>query len=179
MFATAAILIRTTRLTETSLIVHWFTEDEGLVKTVAKGALRPKSPFAGKLDLFFSGEIGVARARKGELHILREVSISNWRQGLRRGYETALMAGYFCRLIEAAVEPGHADEALHDLLTRGLDHLDTEQPCLRAMEHFEKQLAVILGISGGRGGAEEALREHLGQLPGARRQLRERMGNSE
>lgn len=174
VFATAAILIRTTRLTETSLIVHWFTEDEGLVKTVAKGALRPKSPFAGKLDLFFSGEIGVARARSGELHILREVSISNWRQGLRRQYGSTLMAGYFCQLIEAAVEPGHADAPLHDLLQRGLDHLDTEEPSLRALLHFEKQLAEILGVSGVESG-EDALRKHIGWLPSSRRELMARL----
>jgi DNA repair protein RecO (recombination protein O) len=175
VFETEAILIRTTRLTDTSLIVHWFTEEEGLVKTVAKGALRPKSVFAGKLDLFFSGVIGVARARKGELHILREVAISNWRQGLRRQYLTTLLAGYFCQLVEGAVEPGHADAPLHDLLRRGLDHLDTEKPSMRALLHFEKQLAEILGISGV-GSGEEALRAHIGRLPGARSELVDRLG---
>ena len=176
MFATSAILIRSTRLTDTSLIVHWFTESDGLVKTVVKGALRPKSPFAGKLDLFFSGEIVVARARKGELHILREVSITNWREGLRRTYESALMAGYFCQLVEAAVEPGHADPGMHDLLRRGLDHLDSEPPSLRAMMHFEKRLTGVLGISGGKGAVHEMLRDQLGQLPGARKQLEGRLG---
>jgi DNA repair protein RecO (recombination protein O) len=175
VIATEAILIRTTRLTDTSLIVHWFTEGEGLLKTVAKGALRPKSAFAGKLDLFFSGEIGVSRARKGELHILREVAISNWRQGLRRQYAVTLMAGYFCQLVEAAVEPGHADAPLHDLLRRALDHLDAEEPSLRALRHFEKQLAEILGVSG-TGSGEDALLGHIGKLPGARREIVERLG---
>lgn len=175
MFETEAILIRMTRLTETSLIVHWFTEAEGLVKTVAKGAMRPKSVFAGKLDLFFSGDIVVARARKGDLHILREVAISNWRQGLRRQYATTLMAGYFCQLVEGAVEPGHADAPLHDLLRRGLDHLDIAEPGMRALRHFEKQLAEILGFSGA-GSGEEALRAHIGQLPGARKELVDRLG---
>lgn len=175
MFETEAILIRMTRLTDTSLIVHWFTEVEGLVKTVAKGAMRPKSLFAGKLDLFFSGEIVVARARNGELHILREVAISNWRQGLRRQYATTLMAGYFCQLIEGAVEPGHADAPLHDLLRRGLDHLETAEPTMRALLHFENQLAEILGFSGANSG-EAALRAHIGRLPGARKELLDRLG---
>jgi DNA repair protein RecO (recombination protein O) len=175
VIATEAILIRSTRLTDTSLIVHWFTEGEGLLKTVAKGALRPKSVFAGKLDLFFSGEIGVALARKGELHILREVAISNWRQGLRRQYATTLMAGYFCQLVEAAVEPGHADAPLHDLLRRGLDHLDAEEPSLKALRHFERQLAEILGVSGA-GSGEDALLGHIGKLPAARKEILERLG---
>jgi DNA repair protein RecO (recombination protein O) len=178
VFSTEAILIRTTRLTDTSLIVHWFTADEGLLKTVAKGALRPKSAFAGKLDLFFSGEIGVARARKGELHHLREVSINRWRQGLRRDYATTLMAGYFCQLAEAAVEREQADEALHDLLSRALDHLDEGVADLKVMHHFERRLAEVLGISGQRGGNEAALLDHLGKFPDTRRALLERLGKT-
>ena len=175
VIATDAILIRTTRLTDTSLIVHWFTEGEGLLKTVAKGALRPKSVFAGKLDLFFSGEIGVALARKGDLHILSEVAISNWRQGLRRQYTPTLMAGYFCQLVEGAVEPGYADAPLYDLLRRGLDHLDAEEPSIKALWHFETQLAEILGVSGA-GSGEDALRGHIGILPGTRKEIMERLG---
>ena len=175
MIATEAILIRTTRLTDTSLIVHWFTAEEGLLKTVAKGALRPKSPFAGKLDLFFSGEIGVAKARKGELHHLREVSIDCWRQGLRRDYATTLMAGYFCQLAESAVEMEQEDEALHQLLLRALDHLDENVADLKVMHHFEKRLAEVLGIAGERGGNDAALSDHLGRFPDTRRILRERL----
>ncbi len=178
MFATEAILIRTTRLTDTSLIVSWFTRDEGLVKTVAKGALRPKSAFAGKLDLFFSGEISVARARKGELHILREVSITDWRQGLRREYVTTLAAGYFCQLVEAGVETGHCDEPLFDLLKRALDYLEGEGPTMKAILHFEKRLAEILGISGGGATAEAALRSHLGTIPATRAQLVQRLSEA-
>lgn len=148
------------------------------MKTVAKGALRPKSAFAGKLDLFFSGEISVARSRKSELHVLREVSISNWRQGIRRQYLTTLMAGYFCQIVEAGVEPGHCDEPLYDLLKRGLNFLEKEDPTMKAMLHFEKQLAEILGISGGGGGADTALRTHLGMMPGSRAQLVARLTGS-
>ena len=84
--ASQAIIIRLTKLTDTSLIVHWFTKEHGLVKTVAKGARRPKSPFAGQLDLFLGGEIVIQHARRGELHVLREVFIHHWREGLRRNY---------------------------------------------------------------------------------------------
>jgi len=171
VFSTEAILIRTTRLTETSLIVHWLSEEEGLIKTVAKGALRPKSGFAGKLDLFFSGEILFAKSRQGDLHVLREVSILNWRQGLRRSYTTTLMAGYFCQLVEAGLEPSHPEQEVFDLLRRGLDHLDQESASLRALRHFERQFAVILGISRENAGAEQALRNHLGGLPASRNKL--------
>lgn len=178
VFSTEAILIRTHRLTETSLIVSWFTQTEGLVKTVAKGALRPKNPFSGKLDLFFSGEISVVRARKGELHILKEVAISEWREGLRKQYLTTLMAGYFCQLVEATVEPESCEPEMFSLLKRALNFLEKEEPSMRALLFFESQLENLLGISGGHGTAEAALRHHIGTIPAARAQILERLETS-
>jgi DNA repair protein RecO (recombination protein O) len=175
MQSTRAILIRLTRLTDTSLIVHWFTEDYGFVKTVAKGARRPKSPFAGQLDLFFGGEITIQSARCGELHILREVSIRQWREGLRKNYSSTLLAAYCCQLLESAVEPEHPDPALHDLLARALDHIDAAEPSLRALHHFERELARLLGIAHHQQAADLSLRDALGHLPASRGELLERL----
>jgi DNA repair protein RecO (recombination protein O) len=175
MQSTRAILIRLTRLTDTSLIVHWFSEEYGLVKTVAKGARRPKSPFAGQLDLFFGGEITLQAARRGELHLLREVSIRQWREGLRKNYSSTLLAAYCCQLVEAAVEPEHPDPALHDLLSRALDHIDAAEPSLRALRHFEHELARLLGISHHQQTADLSLRQVIGQLPASRAELLERL----
>lgn len=175
METTAAILIRLTRLTETSLIVHWFTEAHGLIKTVAKGARRAKSPFSGQLDLFFSGEISLRRARSGELHHLNEVSIRHWREGLRKNYSSTLLAAYCCQLLESAVEPEHPVPELHDLLRRALDHLDSNAASLRALRHFESELARLLGVSHDLRPAEISLTDALGTLPAARTQLLERL----
>ena len=173
--ATAAIVIRLTRLTETSLIVHWFTDAYGLIKTVAKGARRAKSPFSGQLDLFFGGEITLSRARSGELHALREVAIRQWREGLRHSYTSTLLAAYCCQLLESAVEPEHPEPGLHDLLKRALDHLDGTPPSLRAMRHFECELARQLGVFQSERQVEMSLRDALGALPGSRGDLLERL----
>ncbi|NJM38381.1 MAG: DNA repair protein RecO [Akkermansiaceae bacterium] len=168
-------MIRLTRLTETSLIVHWFTEAHGLVKTVAKGARRPKSSFAGQLDLFFSGEISFSQAQRGELHSLREVAIQNWREGLRKNYTSTLLASYCCQLLESAVESEHPDPELYDLLNRALDHFEAKQPSLRSLYHFENQLAIFLGVSLGRSQAAESLRDAIGVLPSQRDDLIKRL----
>src|ERR1700740_234103 len=73
---TAAILLRKRKFSDTSLIVSWCTESLGCVQAVAKGARRAKSPFAGKLDLFFEAEISIVRSRKSDLHTLTEVVVS-------------------------------------------------------------------------------------------------------
>lgn len=172
---TPATIIRLTRLSDTSLIVHWFTESHGLVKTVAKGARRPGSPFAGQLDLFFSGDITCHRARRGELHSLREVSIRQWREGLRKNYTTTLLAAYCGQLLESAVVPEHPEPQLFDLLGRALDHLAIAAPTLRALIHFENELARILGISHQMRSADDSLRDALGSLPASRSELCERL----
>jgi len=166
-----SILVRLTRLTDTSLIVHWLCPEAGRIKTVAKGARRPRSPFAGKLDLFFSADIVWSPARRGDLHSLREVAPTAIRERLRRDYHATLLAAYFCRLLELAVEPEHPEPELHDLLRRALDHVDANGPDKRALLHFEHETARILGIAHQRHHAAPALRESLGTLPPQRAQL--------
>ena len=82
------IILRTRPLTETSLIIHWLTPSLGRVATVAKGARRSKSPFAGKLDLFYEAAFSFSRSRHSELHNLREVKLCQTHGAIRpaRGF---------------------------------------------------------------------------------------------
>ena len=79
------LVLRTRPLTETSLIVHWLTPGLGRLATVAKGARRPKSPFRGKLDLFYLADFSFSRSRRSELHTLREVSLRETHSALAGG----------------------------------------------------------------------------------------------
>ena len=74
-----------------------------------------------------------------------------------------------------AVEPEHPELGLHDLLKRALDHLDTTPPGLRALRHFESELARLLGVLQEPSRAESSLRDALGTLPASRRELIERL----
>lgn len=161
-------IIRLTRLTETSLIVHWCTQADGLIKTVAKGARRPKSAFAGKLDLFFEGEISWVRSRKGELHTLREAVIGNYREHLRRNYRRTLLASYFGELLVHVAEPEHPVPELYDLLTRGLGYLETGDVSKKVMVHYENEMARLLGVQHERASPGTALANAFGSLPRGR-----------
>jgi DNA repair protein RecO (recombination protein O) len=141
-----AILINRTRLTETSLIVHWCAEDAGLFKTVAKGALRPKSSFAGRLDLFVTCEIVMMRSTKSDLHQLKEVHLVEPRLTLRNSYPRVLAATYFCKLVELVAERETPLAGVHDILQRALDHLDTHEPTPKLVLRFENKLCERLGL---------------------------------
>jgi DNA repair protein RecO (recombination protein O) len=143
---TAAILLRKRKFSDTSLIVSWCTESLGCIQTVAKGARRAKSPFAGKLDLFFEAEIQIARSRKSSLHTLTEVVLRNPFAGIRQNYLRTQTAAYFVELIEICTERDHHEPELFSLLRRAFGYLDANDPVLRAVSHFETELACIAGV---------------------------------
>lgn len=169
-------LIRRSPLTETSLIVHWCTHENGIVKTVAKGARRPKSPFAGKLDLFYLCEIEVHPAKKGDLHILKELKLERPRLGLRKNYLQTLAASYFVKLVDRVSEPETPLPEIADLLDRGLNFLEDNDADWRAVNHFEKQLAQFLGVV--EPGVEpiRSLGDIFGKMPDQRGELEGRLG---
>lgn len=169
-------LIRRFPLTETSLIVHWCTHENGIVKTVAKGARRPKSPFAGRLDLFYHCELEIHPAKEGDLHLLKDLKVDRPRLGLRRNYLQTLAASYFVKLIDLVTEDGTPLMELADLLDRGLDYLDENEADLRAVRHFEKQLAAFLGIAEPGIEPYRSIGAHYGGIPPQRAELLERIG---
>ncbi|MGA0854099.1 MAG: DNA repair protein RecO C-terminal domain-containing protein, partial [Luteolibacter sp.] len=68
---------------------------------------------------------------------------------------------------------------LYQLLVRALNYLDTKEPSMRALLHFERELATILGIMHEKREAHRSLREALGSLPSTREELIARLdGNS-
>ncbi len=146
MDTTPAILLRRTRFSDTSLIITWFTLDHGKLKTIAKGALRPKSRFAGALDLFYACEISFSRSAKSDLHTLREASVLESREQLRREYGRVSLAAYFVELLDLATEPDHPMPELYDLLARAFGYLDTRSANRKALLHFESELAKFLGV---------------------------------
>lgn len=168
-------LIRRSPLTETSLIVHWCTHESGIVKTVAKGARRPRSPFAGKLDLFYRCEVEIHPARKGDLHILRDLTLESPRLGLRRTYQQTLAASYFVKLVDRVTEPETPLPEIADLLDRGLDFLDGKDVTWKAILHFETQLAGFLGVIEPGHEPVHSLDHVFGKIPKQREELAERL----
>lgn len=179
MEKTVAILMGRHQLTETSLIVHWCSAELGLFKTVAKGALRPKSPFAGRLDLFVTAEIRFTHARTGDLHTLSEAEWINPRLGLRESYDRVLAATYLVKLIDLMVEREHPLPEIYDLLEKAFDYLAIHAPSRLLIERFEKRLAEDLGVATPQGKAAAALQMAVHHaLPIQRRQLFDRLRHS-
>ena len=68
-----ALVLRRTKLGETDVIVTLLAEDGSQVKAVAKGARKPTSSFASRLELYSVAKILVAEGKN--LDIVKEVRL--------------------------------------------------------------------------------------------------------
>lgn len=145
---TTGIILRTRPLTETSLIVQWLSPEHGRIDTVAKGARRNKSPFRGKLDLFFEADFTFVPSRRSELHTLREAGVLDTHPALRTDLARLQLASYAVTLIEQTTEKQTPMPEFHELLRSLLKNL--------ASHTAEPKLALAF---------EWKLLSHLGQQP--------------
>jgi len=148
---TRGLVLRTRLLTETSLIVNWLTPTAGRLSTVAKGALRPKSPFRGKLDLFYLAEFSFTRSRRSELHTLREMTLLKTHPRFRRDLHALRQASYCAALLEQTTEtdtplPGMFELMLAFLNSFADEPAPTAPPCPERVFAFELRLLNELGL---------------------------------
>lgn len=141
------LILRTRPLTETSLIVDWLTPTFGRIATVAKGARRAKSPFNGKLDLFYEADFTFSRSRRSELHTLREVVLRETHPTLRQELVWLQQASYAAVLIEQTTEADTPLPDIHALFAAFLNHLPRQSPKPRTIFAFELKLLRSLGLA--------------------------------
>jgi len=139
-----AILLRKHRYSENSLVVVWLTDRHGKVKTAVRGATRPGSPFSGRLELFTEADIAFKPPKSGDLHSLSEASPVD--VPIPADYSTLLAAAYFSELCDLFTETQHPVPEVFSLLRRAWGFLRSREPDIRAVEHFEVELARALGV---------------------------------
>jgi len=143
----SGIILRTRLLTETSLIIHWLTPELGRLATVAKGARRPKSPFAGKLDLFYAADFSFSRSRRSELHNLREVKLHATHGAIREDIVKLQQAAYAANFIEQATETETPLPEIFELTRNFLKSLCEQKPSAQSIFALELKLLHELGLA--------------------------------
>lgn len=141
------IILRTRPLTETSLIVQWLTSEHGRIATVAKGARRAKSSFAGKLDLYYKADFLFLRARKSSLHTLREVALRATWPFLRMEWSVLEQAARAGRWVEKTTEEETPLPELFHLFDAFLHQLACPPMQASLSLIFEAKLLSLLGFA--------------------------------
>jgi DNA repair protein RecO (recombination protein O) len=146
---TDALVIRSYRLGETSLIMSLFTADFGLLRCVAKGARGPKSRFGGALEPGVRLSAVIYRKPQRDLHLLSKADVVAYWPALWENPDRFARAGAVLEFLERAAYGEAEDQGLLELAVESLATIATAPPeTLEALVRaFEVQACHRLGYA--------------------------------
>lgn len=146
---THAIVLRFFSFSRTSHVVYWLTESGELIKTVIKGARRPKSAFLGQYDLFYTCELLYYTQEHNGVHYARECTPLDFHSAFRTNWRAEHCASWFSALACYATENQVRSHTLYQLLRESLNYLDhpSNPPSAAVFARFEIQILQLCGLS--------------------------------
>lgn len=117
-----AIVLKKTKLSETDLIITFLAEDGSQVRAVAKGARKPSSTFAARLEIFSNVEVLLAQGKN--LDIVREAKIINSYTKIKQDIEKSVCAYPACELLVKATQQNLISENLYPLTLNFFDEVE-------------------------------------------------------
>jgi DNA repair protein RecO (recombination protein O) len=145
LYTADALVLRTYTLGEADRIVVFLTRDRGKKRGVAKGARRPRSPFAGALEPLTEVRAAYFEQERRELVGLNYAE--PLRSPLGLGNPEALgHVGYFTELLDEWAQEADADERLYRLGASMLDALAADAPVEPLARYFEYWLLRLQGV---------------------------------
>jgi len=146
---TEALVLRSWRLGETSLIVSLFTREFGLLRCVAKGARGPKSRFGASLEPGVRVSAIVYRKLTRDLQLLSKTDIVEVLTSLWEDPDRFAAAMQVLEFLERAAYGESGDPELLDLASQTLRAMSTApEACLELIVRgFEIQACECLGYA--------------------------------
>jgi DNA repair protein RecO (recombination protein O) len=146
---TEALVVRSYRLGETSLIAVLFTRDHGLLRCVAKGARGPKSRFGASLEPAVRVNAVIYRKLTRDLQLLSKADIVSYWPALWESPDRFARAGAVLEFLERAAYGEAGDPALLDLACESLAAIgEAPVASLEAiLRGFEVRACRMLGIA--------------------------------
>ncbi|MBR5259528.1 MAG: DNA repair protein RecO [Eggerthellaceae bacterium] len=103
-YSTRGIVLRKTKLSESDLIISLLNQDGSLLKCVAKGARKPTSQFASRLELY--SEVDLLCAKGRSLDIVKETRLIQSHDRIRCSLELSSAAGPMAELLSRVAQEG-------------------------------------------------------------------------
>ena len=145
ILTTPALVLRTIDYSETSLIVWLYTQEQGRVHVIAKGARRARSPFEGALEPLVLGELVFYRkANKPDaLDIAKEFDPIDLHRGLRQDLDRMHRGVYLTELLGELAEADAPNEEAWSAIVAALDALARGPANELDVVLFRAELALI------------------------------------
>src|SRR5436189_131418 len=134
LVTTPAVVLQTYRYSETSKVVRLATRELGVQSAIAKGALRPKSPFGAGLELLSEGTAQLYFRETRELHTLGGFDLVNLRRGLAADVSRFAGAAALAEVMLKMPPPAQPPTRLPPQAYRDLVALNNPQAVLPAFD---------------------------------------------
>ena len=142
------VCIRTWDWSETSQTVCILAREHGMLRALAKGSRRERSPYSGGLEVLARGDLTAITKPAGTLHLLTAWDLTHTYPGCRRDLARFHAGMYLADLTGQAVHDEDPHPQLFDALTTALDRIGGvdapagDLPVQRAL--LEYQWAVLV-----------------------------------
>ncbi len=146
LVSTPAIVLRTYRYSETSKIVRLATRDYGVQSAIAKGVLRPRSPFGAALETLSEGVAQLYHKDTRELQTLAAFDVIQLRRDLAADLGRFAGATALAEVILKMAPPAPLPAA-YDAFIQGLDAL-AGAPAGQADAVAVRWLWLVVGVLG-------------------------------
>ena len=145
-YLASVVVLRKRKLGESDLILSMLAGDGSLIEAVAKGARKPTSSFATRLDLFCESEVMLARGRN--LDIASEARLLDPHDGIRKNVAATYAASPILDCLAHVALPNLPVEHLFPMTTSALSHLDgaSEEFLPSITAAFLVKLFALLGV---------------------------------
>lgn len=134
-----AIVLKSVKFRETSLITTFFTSDFGKIKALSKGVRKERSAVLPNYELFCHVSLVFYEKTKSDIHFLSECALIDFFGKIRRDFEKVCWASYLAELADVALPPHEGNQALFRILLEVLNRMEKGSP-LPLVVAFEMKL---------------------------------------
>lgn len=144
---TLAFVLKKSDYRDTSLLVHFYTEEAGKIHGIVKGVRDSRTRFGTTFEPFSLNEILYYRKKRGsDLCLVSQADCVNAYAPIRADLEKLSYASYFSELVDELTEIEDGPGELFTLLKEALDFLSGPATAKRAARIFEIKLLDSLGL---------------------------------
>ncbi len=147
LFKTDAVILRSSRSGESSLLVHVYMKDGGRDNLLAKGARNPKSVLVGKLEPFSLVEILFYRSDAERLGVVSQADIIRTYPNISNDIRRLSYASALIEILESLVPRAESNQDIFRLFTDSLYQMNYCHGSKYDF-YFSAFLLKLLGISG-------------------------------
>ncbi|MBV9232472.1 MAG: DNA repair protein RecO [Candidatus Eremiobacteraeota bacterium] len=137
--------MRRRQLGEADRIVTLFTQEHGKIEAVAKGARRPRSHLAGRLEFGNECSLEMHRGRSLDVIVAAEILRAHWTQIVEPA--RYVVASVIAELVDAFSEPEMAMPDVYELLCRAVAAVATSSAPGALLPRFSLRLLDLLGLA--------------------------------